>query len=133
MSTNEEHEIVVESFKQSQRKRTDGSYYNGRWTRSSAGERISDPMRVFIDFKGETVWANLNNRRVRPVTTLRKAVEAALFLEGITYSKIRWSQKAGCRMCPCSPGFIVEGTTWEHRQDYWLTLTDKSEYPQTIA
>jgi hypothetical protein len=128
MNTLAKHEIEVVSFNESAATRKDGYYSGGKWYRTSAGDRVGDPMRVFVDFKGETIWDNLNNRTQRPSTQLKPIVEAALFLAGIEHTKIRWSQKAGCRMCPCSPGFIIEGTTWDNRKDFWLTVADKTEY-----
>lgn len=126
MSKPVEHEIVVHEFKEANYTRKDGSFSNGRYIREEAGSRPFDPSRVYVDFKGETILDNLNNRVARPYTTLKPLVKKALEEAEIPFTKIRWSQSAGCRMCPCSPGFIIEG----HRgKDFYLTVTDKSEYP----
>ena len=117
--------ILVHEFKESAYPRKEGYYGYGRWNRSQAGDRPYDPSRVFISFQGETVLDNLNNRTQRPHTTLKPLVVAALENAGINFTKIRWSQKAGCRMCPCSPGFIIEG---HDGKDFWLTVTDDQEY-----
>ncbi len=34
-------------------------------------------------------------------------------LHAFDADEIRWSRKAGCSMCPCSPGFIMHGVTHE--------------------
>jgi hypothetical protein len=135
MAKSENHDIAVVSFEKSSRERSYDSYdsYAKRYRRTEAGERPTDPMRVFISFKGETILDNLNNRVSRPHNQLKPIVEAALFLEGIEHTKIRWSQKAGCRMCPCSPGFIVEGTSFENRRDFYLTVEDKTEYEARLG
>lgn len=118
--------ITVHGFKESDYPRKYDSFSGGQYRRTSAGDRPSDPSRVFIDFEGETVLDNLNNRVARPFTTLKPIVIEKLKAEGIDFEKIRWSRKAGCRMCPCSPGFIIEG---HYGKDFWLTVTDDEEYP----
>jgi len=135
MSKPEEHEIIVHKFEKSERVRTNGSFssYDGRWTRSEAGSRPYDPSRVFVDFEGETILDNINNRRARPYTTLKPLVKKALEDAGIEYTKIRWSQHAGCRGCPCSPGFIVETAGHDMGADYYLTVTDKTPYEKTVT
>lgn len=118
--------IIVHKFRESSYPRKNGYYANGRWVNPAAGDRVYDSSRVFVDFKGETILDNLNNRVGRPYNALKPLVIAALENEGIKFEKIRWSQKAGCRMCPCSPGFIIEG---HDGKDFWMTVTDDSEYP----
>lgn len=129
MNTTEKHEVVVESFEAWTNVRKVGYYSTSsqRYIRTEAGSRPSDPSRVFLHFKGETILDNINNRTQRPSTTLKPLVKQALEAAGIPFTKIRWSQKAGCRMCPCSPGFIIENEEWEGK-DYTLTVTDKTEY-----
>jgi hypothetical protein len=76
--------------------------------------------RIYIWPKGETILENLMNRRDRPYTTYRKEVLPGVLAGlGIRYQdvKVRWSQYAGCTMCPCSPGFILDG--------YFENLTNK--------
>lgn len=128
MSKTAAHEILVLDFRESAYPRSSGGYskYTKRWERPSAGDTPYDPSRVFIDFKGENILDNLNNRTARPYTTLRPIVIQALKDKGIEFEKIRWSQKAGCRMCPCSPGFIIEG---HYGKDFWLEVADFSDYP----
>ena len=69
--------------------------------------------RIHIFLKDETVWENLEKRRVRPHTTYRKEVlPHVLDKMGLPRTtKVRWSQKAGCG-CGCSPGFIVDGDAY---------------------
>lgn len=124
--------ITVHGFKESNYPRKDGYYSTSmkRWVNTDAGNRPYDESRVFIDFEGETVLDNLNNRVARPYTTLKPIVIAKLNEEGIEFTKIRWSKKAGCRMCPCSPGFIIEG---HHGKDFWLTVTDDEVYPDRLG
>lgn len=76
---------------------------------------------VYIAVEGETIAEQLYARRARPYTLLRKPLEDILRANGIRFSKLRWSQKAGCGMCPCSPGFVIEGG--DRGSDYWLTLS----------
>jgi hypothetical protein len=68
--------------------------------------------RMYIWPEGESVMANLVNRRERPAILYRslfgEIFRQANVPEG---TKARWSQKAGCS-CGCSPGFIL---------DYWST------------
>jgi hypothetical protein len=58
----------------------------------------------------ESLLENLENRTRRPSTILRKGVLAMMTkLElPILKSELKWSNNAGCRMCPCSPGFILQ-------------------------
>ena len=38
----------------------------------------------------------------------RRIIAAALEAAGINFESIRFSQKAGCSMCPCSPGWVAD-------------------------
>lgn len=76
--------------------------------------------RVFVDF-GENVWEHLQNRRSRPYTTLKPLVAAALSERSIPFTKLSWNRYAGCGMCPCSGGFIIEGGQTGH--DLWVTVS----------
>lgn len=66
--------------------------------------------RVYVWPEGESIMENLLNRRNRPYKEYRKLLADQAFMQNA-----RWSQHAGCRMCPCSPGFIL-GTTF-HNSD----------------
>jgi len=76
--------------------------------------------RVFVSFD-ETVWEHLENRRNRPYNTLKPLVAAALRASGVPFTKLSWSRYAGCTMCPCSGGFIIEGGHTGH--DLWVKVS----------
>lgn len=89
--------------------------------------------RVYVDVPDETILDHLINRRNRPWTEWKRhlmptVIDALPALQGALYRfpdttdpypflyptfllpeeiKVRWSQKAGCNMCSCSPGFIL--------------------------
>jgi hypothetical protein len=70
---------------------------------------------------------NLGNRTSRPYQDWKPLVIKQLADMGIEYSRVRWSQKAGCSMCPCSPGFVVDDARYTDGRrvtglDIWLTL-----------
>ena len=91
--------------------------YNQRFT--SRYERPYAYSIVYVDF-GETVLEHLENRRNRPYNLLKPIIARELTARGIEFSKIRWNRYAGCSMCPCSGGFIIEG----HRSHtIWMTVT----------
>lgn len=65
--------------------------------------------RIYIDVADESVWDNLLNRRSRPHLEYRKLLPQILEELGLAAdTKVRWSQHAGCSMCPCSPGFVIQ-------------------------
>ena len=65
--------------------------------------------RLYVWPANEALSANLANRRSRPYNWYkREVVPAVLSALGLPNASGRWSQKAGCRMCPCSPGFILD-------------------------
>jgi len=74
--------------------------------------------KVYVSPKGDTVLSQLFDRHDRPHKLYREIVkdrvekelrDAGLLPEGQKFG-MRWSQYCGCS-CPCSPGFIVSGTT----------------------
>ena len=81
------------------------------------------PSRVFVDF-GEDVWTHLANRRSRDYTTLKPLIAAKLTEMGIEFSKISWNRYAGCSMCPCSGGFMIERADkyGSIGVDYWAKI-----------
>lgn len=81
--------------------------------------------RVFVTIEGESILDDFGNRTSRPWQTWKPLVLAALKEHGIEVTKLRWSQHAGCSMCPCSPGFIAEGM---HRTSIWITI--QADEPQ---
>lgn len=67
--------------------------------------------RVYVWPKNENILENLTNRQNRPYKEYKRLVEKEL--EDAGYEcKVRWSQKAGCKMCPCSPGFVLDKTIY---------------------
>ena len=80
--------------------------------------------RVYVWPANESVLENLVNRHSRPIKLYRKAALQALADLGITDVKLSWSQRAGCS-CPCSPGFIADGTYGAlYRTDVYVTIDD---------
>lgn len=67
--------------------------------------------RIYVSEVGESVLDNLENRTGRPVDAYRAAVKEILPMLGLAGHKVTWSQKAGCSMCPCSPGFLLKAPT----------------------
>jgi hypothetical protein len=64
--------------------------------------------RIYWWFENESVLDHLVNRRNEPYNVVRPLVKQWLKDNGHEFTKLRFSQYAGCT-CPCSPGFIVEG------------------------
>lgn len=68
--------------------------------------------RMYFFLDQESILENLVARHNRPWEEFKKqlipqvAERCNLPREGL---KFRWARKAGCKMCPCSPGFIVTG------------------------
>lgn len=64
-------------------------------------------------------WRKYNREEVK---MMRAHLEPALeeldeFLEVQDPGKVRFSRKAGCSMCPCSPGFVAEDLMWIELDD----------------
>lgn len=74
---------------------------------------------VFVNVKDETLFENFAARTTRPYAAWKPFVEEALRAHGFEFSKLTWSNKAGCS-CPCSPGFIV--TTGTRGHNIWVTI-----------
>jgi hypothetical protein len=83
-------------------------------------DRPDYPSRVGREF-GETVWEHLENRRSRPWQELKPLVSDALVEIGVSVDKLRWDINAGCGMCPCSGGFLVDG---EEGKDYFAKVVN---------
>ncbi len=70
---------------------------------------------LYIHFEGESIIDQLFNRRHRPYQMYKKEVIPIILkymeqhypevYEKIKDTKWQWSQKCGCTLCPCSPGF----------------------------
>ena len=80
--------------------------------------------RIYVHLTGETLRANLSNRRARPHTVYRKEVLPKLFtqLGWNPDTKVKWSQYAGCSSCPCSPGFVVDNV---YGRNIWVDVVDQ--------
>src|SRR3954465_500107 len=66
--------------------------------------------RLYFSPANETILQNLEARHNRPYMAYRELMPEVFKQLGVTKDvKVKWSTKAGCLMCPCSPGFIVEG------------------------
>lgn len=84
--------------------KSSGNGYAASWKAGSG--RLQT--RVYFSPENETVMENfLEGRHTRPVTELKKLVPAVLAQLGFEDMRVTWSVKAGCGMCPCSPGFII--------------------------
>jgi len=82
--------------------------------------------RIFVFPKNEPLFENMVNRRNRPVdqwrAILKERVNPRL---GLPTTGMRWNTKAGCSMCPCSPGFTLPGWFGAEgplSRDNWNTL-----------
>lgn len=93
---------------------------------SDARSMLMDRYRARAHYKGDVLaWI----RRAMPAYAGREL-------------RVRFSQKAGCSMCPCSPGFLVDVKSqwtrsgWEAMSlggmSYWLELADGSA-PYTLV
>jgi len=58
-----------------------------------------------VDEANDKAWRKYNRMEVK---IMRAIVGLGLQMNNMEALNIRFSSKAGCGMCPCSPGFIVE-------------------------
>jgi len=80
------------------------------------GEPYKESNKLYLWVSGETLLENLANRHSRPHNYYKKEVLPSILREVATkYPELSistdikdwsWSQKCGCSMCPCSPGFV---------------------------
>ena len=84
------------------------------------GQRRYSKGRVFVWVTDESVMENLQNRTTRPTEHYRLIALTALQQLGFDTDsfKLVWSQKAGCTLCPCSPGFVIKPLK---ESDRWTT------------
>jgi hypothetical protein len=103
-------------------------YWHGRDYKSY----ISKP-RIYVSVAGDTLLDSLAARGTRPPKQFRTlAVPAALAALGLAAdTRVTFSHYAGCSMCPCSPGYIVEDKS--KRADVWVTLGDPVEVTAQAA
>ena len=83
---------------------------SGWKARQQAVARLQKPSHIYVWAKGETLIENLENRKCRPYMIYKKEIMPEVLRQmGLdSFTKVRWSQKAGCS-CGCSPAFIVVG------------------------
>lgn len=142
-------EIKIKDIKVHTRTRPRGRQnHRGRWEYPKAYEfrEYEGKVIVYFSVEGETVWDNIANRRRRPHEEYRKHMPTVLEALGLPAdTKYRWNIHAGCTMCPCSPGIVIQtkgirtpkkpkkGTVYaglegEEYFDCWVTITGE-EHP----
>ena len=83
------------------------SMESGELRRAKLGQKKS---RMYFFLRGEGLFENLLNRRFRPHVEYRKIAGDIFEQLGLDPKmKFHWDRYAGCAMCPCSPGFVLEG------------------------
>jgi hypothetical protein len=92
--------------------------YNDRWYTQRDWNRdwrsYNEEPRIYVSGGvAETVLDDLQNRRRRPWTLWKKMLPDVLTACGVSLNLegLRWSKNAGCTMCPCSPGFVIQKQT----------------------
>lgn len=89
--------------------------------RNCSLNEYSAKARVYISHDGESILEGFGSRAARPYTIYRKHVMPFVLAHLGYDGKFSWSKHAGCTMCPCSPGFILD----DHRgYDVWVTITN---------
>ena len=83
--------------------------------------------RIYFTPQNETVLEHLFNRHDRPYKFYETLIPEALKQLGYTDSQInrvkfKWNVKAGCSMCPCSPGFIITGDGPFDYKDFYVKI-----------
>lgn len=82
------------------------------------------------DIVGDLVWRREHQPALSPndvLTLCREKLEEA----GIRNPTIKYNRKAGCSMCPCSPGYVIyDGGNEQKRIPYnrliiWLKLDNQ--------
>lgn len=113
-------DIYVRGAKITLRPRT--YFYKDSWSEYSKAPRM------YVSVADETILDNLQNRKRRPYNVYKTLIHSSDLHKVIDTSVLQWSQKAGCTMCPCSPGFIlnrhsltIEGQTYTNF-DLWIEL-----------
>lgn len=109
-----------------------------RTYKSTRNEReLNAKTRVYVFHDGESVLEGFGNRTARPNKVYRKEVMPdvldALLLETEggwvnPNHKFDWSKWAGCSMCPCSPGFVMQAH-WGYEVFVHIANADKCTDP----
>lgn len=104
-------------------------YQRGFWS-STVATHLGKP-RLYVSVQGESFGESFAYRTTRPIALYRTVLAEAFKHLGLPEgTKANWSAKAGCTMCPCSPGFILtlsgghnfnfgSNKPW----DAWVTIT----------
>lgn len=110
------------------------TYRRGKYSWFPRTELTKAP-RLYVDVE-ETILDNLQDRCRRPYLDWKPRVREALERIGLETKKLAWNQHAGCSMCPCSPGFILDAGLGSF--DIWVTLpgapvVDESKPPRVLV
>jgi hypothetical protein len=90
---------------------------------NSARTEYQETTRVYVSPKNQTLGEQMATRRASPSATFKRLVQQELANAGYT-GKVRYSRYAGCKMCPCSPGFVLEtNLDQDFPVDVWLTVS----------
>lgn len=75
-----------------------------------------------LDAAGEHTSMEPTEQNLAVLSSIENEVNAAIVAAGADTAETGWrfSQFAGCGMCPCSPGFIVGGRG--HRKQVFVTV-----------
>jgi hypothetical protein len=126
--TTPQGDITVVERKLTYRKVRYGSGPQSYWNARNNREYDKLP-RIYVSTESqeaETVADDMNNRTRRPHVIWRGAVKRMFADAGVEkyIVGLRWDQHAGCSMCPCSPGFVVQRTEDApfQRYDIYVTL-----------
>ena len=94
-----------------------------------------------VSVVGETILEDFGNRTSRPHEEWQPIVDAALRKAGYEFDRLLWDQHAGCRDCPCSPGFwllneqrivtLAERPELQAAHTIWVDLHVDEDEPQT--
>lgn len=68
------------------------------------------------EIAAEKAWLSWRRRALRATTAQMAELLAAL---GQGQAKATFSYNAGCSWCPCSPGYIIKGSTFGN-VDFWV-------------
>jgi hypothetical protein len=88
--------------------------------------------RIYFHPKGEAVMENFVNRHSRPhleyKTMLPVVFDRLKQQHGLDFigAQAHWNVKAGCAMCPCSPGFVADAVFTDNEGnpiDIYVTYT----------
>lgn len=109
---------AVESFSDAQDPTAGEFLYDEKtntqqWNELSGSEQ--DEMKARLK-----VYAAYKRKALKEAREGLKVLSEQLFSED--YAKFRFSQKAGCSMCPCSPGFVADRTFYVGQvpKDFWV-------------